>query len=70
MRSADDVLYISDAYYEGCMQKRNRYLVDHASLCVCYLKNCRGGTWYTVSYAYDQQVRILNLLREGKKAGS
>ena len=70
LRSADVVLYISDAYYEGCMQKRNRYLVDHASLCVCYLKNCRGGTWYTVSYAYDQQVRILNLLREGKKAGS
>ena len=58
---ADQVILVSPAYFEGCMQKRNRFMVDRSSLCVCYMKHCRGGTWYTVSYAYDQGLEIRNL---------
>ena len=64
LSSADQVLYISDTYFPGCMQKRNRFLVDHADSCLCYMLYCRGGTWNTVSYAYDMNRRIRNLAVE------
>lgn len=31
---ADKVVCTSQEYYRGCMQKRNRYLVDNSSVCV------------------------------------
>ena len=61
---ADQIYYVSEDYYEGCMQKRNRFLVDHAAYCLCFLRFCHGGTWYTVSYAYDQGKKIRNLALE------
>jgi len=59
--SADSFFYISDSYYPGCMQKRNRFLVESSDTCLCYMKQCRGGTWNTVSYAYDLHRTIINL---------
>ena len=58
---ADSVVYVSDHYFRGCMQKRNRYLVDQSSLCICYLTSQTGGTAYTVSYAERKTVRIINV---------
>ena len=58
---ADEVILVSEAYFPGCMQKRNRFLVDHAQTCICYMTHCRGGTWNTVSYAYDMKRTIINL---------
>lgn len=49
--AADKVTYTSEKYTQGCMHKRNRHLVDHSSICVCYLTEDRGGTAYTVNYA-------------------
>ena len=64
LAQADQTIYTSREYFEGCMQKRNRFLVDHASCCICYLRSCRGGTWNTVSYADDQGLSIRNLAQE------
>ncbi len=62
MRRADEVIYTGDVYTKECMFLRNRYLVDHSSHCVCYLKNSvRGGTVYTVNYARKQGLEIINL---------
>ena len=58
---ADKVVYVSEGYYSGCMQKRNRYLVDAAGVCVCYLTGNSGGTAYTVNYARKNGVRVVNL---------
>ncbi|MGN0526717.1 MAG: SLOG family protein [Acutalibacteraceae bacterium] len=33
-RRADKVRYTSDTYFNGCMQKRNRYLVNNSRVCV------------------------------------
>ena len=57
---ADKVVYTSKYYFNGCMQKRNRHLVDHSSLCICYLKDRSGGTAYTVKYAEKSGVQICN----------
>ena len=58
---ADKVVYTSQAYYAGCMHKRNRHLVDHSSVCICYLTKNSGGTAYTVDYAKKQGLEIINL---------
>lgn len=34
---ADKVVYTAQEYTRGCMFKRNRHLVDHSGVCVCYL---------------------------------
>ena len=61
---ADKVVYTSQEYTNGCMHKRNRHLVDHSSVCVCYLTKDSGGTAYTVNYAEKQGLEIINLAFE------
>lgn len=61
LEQADKVLFLSGKYQEGCMFLRNRYLVDHSSVCVCYLAQSRGGTLYTVNYAKRQGLELYNL---------
>ena len=58
---ADKVVYTAEHYYDGCMHKRNRHLVDNSSLCICYLTQSGGGTAYTVNYANAQGLTIVNL---------
>ena len=61
LSKSDDVLFLSDQYYDGCMLMRNRYMVVHSSICICFLKNRKGGTWYTVAYALKKGLDIQNL---------
>ena len=58
---ADKCVYTSESYYDGCMLKRNRHLVDNSSYCICYLKNKRGGTFYTYNYALRQGISVINI---------
>ena len=59
--AASKIVYTSVAYTSGCMYRRNRYLVDNSSLCLCYLTRFKGGTAYTVRYAMDNNVPVVNL---------
>lgn len=61
---ADKVTYVSQIYTKGCMHKRNRYLVDNSSVCVCYLTENKGGTAYTVNYASLKGKLIINVADE------
>ena len=58
---ADKVVYVSNNYYKGCMQKRNRYLVNNSSLCICYLYDSTGGTFYTTEYAKKKGLIVINV---------
>lgn len=60
MKAADKVVYTSQDYYNGCMQKRNRHLVNYSSLCICYLNKSAGGTAYTVECAKKNKLTIIN----------
>lgn len=62
--SADKVICLAEHYYRGCMQRRNRYMVDHSSVCICYLTRDTGGTAYTVKYARKQDLSIINLVED------
>ncbi len=59
---ADSISYSCESYVTGCMQLRNRQLVDSASVCVCHLKRESGGTAYTVRYAKQSGLEIINLI--------
>ena len=61
LKQADKVVYISERYDENCMRKRNRHPVDHSRFCVCYLTDLPGGAAYTVSYAKQKGLRIINI---------
>ncbi len=63
LEQADEVVYVSREYHDGCMLKRNRYLVDHAAcLLAVYDGEWRGGTAMTVRYArkLGREVIALN----------
>lgn len=62
LTQANDIYYIQDTYTGTCMHKRNRWMVDHSAVCVAYLNNtARGGTVYTVNYANEQNLPVVNL---------
>ena len=58
---ADRVVFVSETYIQGCMQKRNRLLVEGSSVCVCYCTKKQGGTFYTVRYARQKGLDLINL---------
>lgn len=60
--AADEVLYISDEYRDGCMQKRNRYMVENSLHCVFYMTSPKGGTAYTVRYALQSNLIMHNIM--------
>ena len=61
MERADSVRYSSETYYNGCMHKRNRDMVDGSQLCVAYCGKKTGGSAYTVGYAEEKGLKVINL---------
>ena len=50
LKNADEIVYVSEYYFKGCMQKRDRYMADRADMLITYCKKETGGTAYTVNY--------------------
>ena len=63
LNKADEVIYLSEKYYTGCMHARNRALVDASSACICYLSSYTGGTKYTVDYAMENGLSVINIAK-------
>lgn len=61
LQKADKVRILSSQYTNECMLVRNRHLVDNSAYLVCYLREQRGGTAYTVDYAKHHGLRIIQL---------
>lgn len=61
LQLADKIVILADSYYDGCMQARNRHLVDNSKYCICYLTRSFGGTYGTVEYAKKQMMDIINI---------
>ena len=52
LRACNEVTYVSDNYTKYCMNKRNRYMVDHASHIIALYDGVpQGGTAQTLAYA-------------------
>lgn len=58
---ANKIVYLSENYSKDCMHKRNRHLVNFSGYCIAYLNKNSGGTAYTVNYARQKGLEIVNL---------
>lgn len=61
LRRADKTVVLEEGYSPGVYQRRNRYLVDHASVCVSYLRRMRSGTGSTVRYARSRGLEWIDV---------
>ena len=52
---------VQQSYTPGCMQRRNRYMVDHASLLIAVNDGACGGTRSTIEYAFKRGVNVLDI---------
>lgn len=59
---ADIVKVLSERYYNGCLLRRNDYMISHANRIVAYFDGKpKGGTFYTVRNATARGLTVLNL---------
>lgn len=58
---ADSYRYVSQGYYKGVYQVRNRALIEGADTCIAYLRTSTGGTAFTVAGALAKGLQVINL---------
>ena len=61
LTQADKVIYIREDYTRTCMFERNRAMADASSACIAYCTKQTGGTAYTVSYATQKDLPVVNI---------
>ena len=59
LAACDYETVVQDHYSASCMMRRNRYMVDHASLLIAAYDGQDGGTRRTVEYALRRRVPIV-----------
>ncbi len=52
---------VQQEYTPDCMQRRNRYMVDHASLLIAVHEGLPGGTRRTIEYAMRRGLDIVDI---------
>ena len=60
LEKCDEVKLISKKYFNGCMQVRDRFMVDNSAHLIAYYRGEEGGTKYTLNYAstFEEQIEI------------
>ena len=62
LERADKVVYVSEqSYFQGCMKKRNQYMIQHSSVCVAYMRYGSSGTSQTIRMAREHGLSVINL---------
>lgn len=59
LEACDRSQVISPRYTNGCMQRRNRALVDSCDVLIAVYDGKSGGTGYTVNYARIKDKKII-----------
>lgn len=55
-------IILSQHYYQGCLLKRNDYLVAHCNFLITFYNgNRRGGTYYTYRRALKYGMKAINI---------
>jgi uncharacterized phage-like protein YoqJ len=60
---ADEVVYVNDFYFDGCMRERNLYMVERSSFCVACFDGSlrsRSGAGQTFRMARRAGLKIYN----------
>ena len=59
--SCDFETLVQERYTPDCMQRRNRYMVDHSSMLIAAHDGLPGGTRSTIAYAMRRGLFIVDL---------
>lgn len=60
IKEKSNAFYVSECpYYNGCMQKRNQYMVDTSRALVSVYDGQSGGTHSTVEYAKRKNKKVI-----------
>ena len=61
LKESDEIILLSEHYYNGCMIVRNKFMVDNSSVLLCYNRKNSGGAFYTLNYAKKCGLDIIEL---------
>lgn len=61
LQNCDEVEVLSEIYTAGCMHYRDRYMVENSDVVLCFLRQKKGGTYYTVNYARKIGKKVIEL---------
>ncbi len=64
INACDEIVVLSDNYYSGCYQNRNKYMVDNSDYIVTWYDGLSGGTRSTLTYAQKKNHYIININTE------
>lgn len=59
MEQCDLETMVQRHYDRGCMQRRNRYMVDRSARLIAVYNGMLGGTMYTMNYALQNAVDLV-----------
>ena len=63
---AAQVITVAPGYRSGVYYRRNSAMVDASSACIAYMTRTGNGRGYTVRYAQEQGVKVINLTEQKK----
>ena len=61
LSEADEVVYVSEQYSDGCMKQRNFQLAIKADILIAYVNRNNSGAAQTVRMAMEKGIEIYNL---------
>ena len=61
LEQCDLELAVQHNYTQGCMLRRNRYMVERSTALLAVYNGSKGGTRYTISYALDRGLEVVQL---------
>lgn len=59
--NSDYITVVSQDYTKDCMNKRNRYMVDHSSVLIAAYNGTKGGTQNTMLYAIRSKCEVIQI---------
>ncbi|MDE6586231.1 MAG: DUF1273 domain-containing protein [Clostridia bacterium] len=59
LNQCDEQFVLAPSYYNGCMQERDKFMVEKADMVLAYLNKQHGGTYFTVNYAKKLNKQII-----------
>lgn len=59
--NCDEVITLSENYFQGCYQKRNIYMVENSDYVLTWYDGKSGGTRNTIDYAAKIGRQIINI---------
>ena len=65
LNKADKVVYVTESdYVQGCLEKRNQYMVNNSDEVLAVWTGSSGGTKHCIDYAHYKKKPVTNLINE------